>query len=117
MVHEEHLANSLIFGQNTRLIQSGSAHFQKPVSKSRVTLCHIKQCVLVCVCDCVLAQVFVCLWKGCKVYNTPSTSQSWLQRHMLTHSGDKPFKVSTHTITPISSFPIELFYTLPNVLF
>ncbi|KAI5945621.1 Zinc finger protein AEBP2 [Manis javanica] len=36
--------------------------------------------------------VFVCLWKGCKVYNTPSTSQSWLQRHMLTHSGDKPFK-------------------------
>lgn len=38
-------------------------------------------------------QVFVCLWKGCKVYNTPSTSQSWLQRHMLSHSGDKPFKV------------------------
>ncbi|XP_056455274.1 zinc finger protein aebp2-like isoform X2 [Gadus chalcogrammus] len=36
--------------------------------------------------------VFVCLWKGCKVYNTPSTSQSWLHRHMLTHSGDKPFK-------------------------
>ncbi|XP_068611292.1 zinc finger protein aebp2-like [Brachionichthys hirsutus] len=36
--------------------------------------------------------VFVCLWKGCKVYNTPSTSQSWLQRHMMTHSGDKPFK-------------------------
>ncbi|XP_029008714.1 zinc finger protein aebp2-like isoform X2 [Betta splendens] len=36
--------------------------------------------------------VFKCLWKGCKVYNTPSTSQSWLQRHMLTHSGDKPFK-------------------------
>ncbi|XP_040291372.1 zinc finger protein AEBP2 isoform X1 [Bufo bufo] len=36
--------------------------------------------------------VFICFWKGCKVYNTPSTSQSWLQRHMLTHSGDKPFK-------------------------
>ncbi|XP_029289739.1 zinc finger protein aebp2-like isoform X3 [Cottoperca gobio] len=36
--------------------------------------------------------VFVCRWKGCKVYNAPSTSQSWLQRHMLTHSGDKPFK-------------------------
>ncbi|XP_056605073.1 zinc finger protein AEBP2 isoform X2 [Triplophysa dalaica] len=36
--------------------------------------------------------VFVCLWKGCKVYNTPSTSHSWLQRHMLSHSGDKPFK-------------------------
>ncbi|XP_014876475.1 zinc finger protein aebp2-like isoform X1 [Poecilia latipinna] len=39
-----------------------------------------------------VTQVFVCLWKNCKVYNTPSTSQSWLQRHMLTHSGDKPFK-------------------------
>ncbi|KAM9309284.1 zinc finger protein AEBP2 [Pholidichthys leucotaenia] len=36
--------------------------------------------------------LFVCLWKGCRVYNTPSTSQSWLQRHMLTHSGDKPFR-------------------------
>ncbi|NP_001085340.1 zinc finger protein aebp2 [Xenopus laevis] len=36
--------------------------------------------------------VYVCYWKGCKVYNTPSTSHSWLQRHMLTHSGDKPFK-------------------------
>ncbi|XP_073418454.1 zinc finger protein AEBP2 isoform X2 [Dendrobates tinctorius] len=36
--------------------------------------------------------VFVCFWKGCKVYNRPSTSHSWLQRHMLTHSGDKPFK-------------------------
>lgn len=45
----------------------------------------------------VLLQVFVCLWKGCKVYNTPSTSQSWLQRHMLTHSGDKPFKVKAGT--------------------
>lgn len=44
-----------------------------------------------------VSQVFVCLWKGCKVYNTPSTSQSWLQRHMLTHSGDKPFKVKTTT--------------------
>ncbi|XP_041441695.1 zinc finger protein aebp2-like isoform X2 [Xenopus laevis] len=36
--------------------------------------------------------VYVCYWKGCKVYNTPSTSHSWLHRHMLTHSGDKPFK-------------------------
>ncbi|CDQ60696.1 unnamed protein product [Oncorhynchus mykiss] len=39
-----------------------------------------------------VCSVFVCLWKGCKVYNTPSTSQSWLQRHMVSHSGDKPFK-------------------------
>ncbi|CAM9101566.1 unnamed protein product [Lampetra fluviatilis] len=37
-------------------------------------------------------EVFVCLWKGCKVFNTPSSSHSWLQRHVLSHSGDKPFK-------------------------
>lgn len=53
-----------------------------------------KPCHMI-VCVCVCFQVFVCLWKGCKVYNRPSTSQSWLQRHMLTHSGDKPFKVVT----------------------
>ncbi|XP_076340622.1 uncharacterized protein LOC143241044 isoform X3 [Tachypleus tridentatus] len=35
---------------------------------------------------------FTCLWKGCKVYNRPSCSLSWLQRHMLTHGGNKPFK-------------------------
>ncbi|XP_076344088.1 uncharacterized protein LOC143244022 isoform X2 [Tachypleus tridentatus] len=35
---------------------------------------------------------FTCLWKSCKVYNRPSCSLSWLQRHMLTHGGNKPFK-------------------------
>ncbi|XP_022237774.1 zinc finger protein jing-like isoform X1 [Limulus polyphemus] len=35
---------------------------------------------------------FTCLWKGCKVYNRPSCSLSWLYRHMLTHGGNKPFK-------------------------
>ncbi|KAM6895266.1 uncharacterized protein FYW49_019209 [Xenentodon cancila] len=49
---------------------------------------HIRTCHV----DSQRGGVFVCLWKGCKVYNTPSTSQSWLQRHMLSHSGDKPFK-------------------------
>lgn len=57
-------------------------------------------------------QVFVCLWKGCKVYNTPSTSQSWLQRHMLTHSGDKPFKVNTHARTHNSPVSHESEYLL-----
>lgn len=38
------------------------------------------------------SEVFVCLWDGCKVYNKPSCSQSWLERHMLSHSGDKPFR-------------------------
>ncbi|MGH0146635.1 UNVERIFIED_CONTAM: hypothetical protein FKN15_019471 [Acipenser sinensis] len=60
--------------------------------------------------------VFVCLWKGCKVYNTPSTSQSWLQRHMLTHSGDKPFKVCggnpLHRMVLIKSEACIAIYTL-----
>lgn len=35
---------------------------------------------------------FVCLWDGCKVYNTPSMSATWLPKHVLTHCGDKPFR-------------------------
>ncbi|XP_072173293.1 zinc finger protein AEBP2-like [Diadema setosum] len=35
---------------------------------------------------------FVCLWDGCKVYNTPSMSETWLPKHVLTHCGDKPFR-------------------------
>ncbi|GAB6030262.1 hypothetical protein CHUAL_005939 [Chamberlinius hualienensis] len=38
------------------------------------------------------AESFVCLWEGCKVYNRASCSLSWLERHVLTHSGTKPFK-------------------------
>jgi len=35
---------------------------------------------------------YVCLWEGCKVFNIPSQKRSWLDRHILQHSGDKPFK-------------------------
>ncbi|OXA36629.1 Zinc finger protein jing [Folsomia candida] len=35
---------------------------------------------------------FVCLWEGCKVFNRKSSSRSWLERHVLYHSGNKPFK-------------------------
>lgn len=80
---------------------------------------HYNLCAFVCidfvirVCACMYpTQVFVCLWKGCKVYNTPSTSQSWLQRHMLTHSGDKPFKVNTHARTHNSPVSHESEYLL-----
>ncbi|XP_078612129.1 uncharacterized protein LOC144882294 [Branchiostoma floridae x Branchiostoma japonicum] len=34
----------------------------------------------------------VCLWQGCRVYNMPARSRSWLSRHVLQHSGDRPFK-------------------------
>lgn len=37
-------------------------------------------------------ETFVCLWIGCKVYDKKSCSKSWLDRHILSHSGDKPFR-------------------------
>ncbi|XP_046580019.1 zinc finger protein aebp2-like [Haliotis rubra] len=38
------------------------------------------------------SETFVCLWDGCKVYNKSSCSMSWLSRHIVCHSGHKPFK-------------------------
>jgi len=35
---------------------------------------------------------YVCLWEGCKVYGIRSQKRGWLDRHVLQHSGDKPFK-------------------------
>ncbi|KAL4704094.1 hypothetical protein ACJJTC_016352 [Scirpophaga incertulas] len=35
---------------------------------------------------------FVCLWERCKVRGKPSCSRLWLQRHTLSHGGNKPFK-------------------------
>ena len=37
-------------------------------------------------------ETFVCKWTSCKVYDRPSCSKAWLERHVLTHSGDKPFR-------------------------
>ena len=31
-----------------------------------------------------------CQWKGCKVFNKPSSSLSWLRNHVVVHSGSKP---------------------------
>lgn len=36
-------------------------------------------------------QSFVCLWNGCKVYNRPSCLLTWLERHIVSHLGDKPY--------------------------
>ncbi|KAI5641877.1 hypothetical protein NE865_05876 [Phthorimaea operculella] len=35
---------------------------------------------------------FVCLWMGCKVRGKPSCSRLWLERHAMSHGGNKPFK-------------------------
>lgn len=36
--------------------------------------------------------IFTCRWIGCKVYDRPSSSRSWLERHILLHGGSKPFR-------------------------
>ncbi|XP_026326766.1 zinc finger protein jing homolog isoform X2 [Hyposmocoma kahamanoa] len=35
---------------------------------------------------------YVCLWEACKVRGKPSCSRLWLERHALSHGGNKPFK-------------------------
>ncbi|RUS88679.1 hypothetical protein EGW08_003574, partial [Elysia chlorotica] len=37
-------------------------------------------------------KAYACLWADCKVYNKPSWSGSWLERHIVSHSGHRPFK-------------------------
>ncbi|XP_011306781.1 uncharacterized protein [Fopius arisanus] len=35
---------------------------------------------------------FVCYWQGCKVKGRTSCSRRWLERHVLSHGGNKPFR-------------------------
>ncbi|KAJ8249651.1 hypothetical protein COCON_G00228670 [Conger conger] len=85
-------------GRSTPAMMNGHASAASSSTKRVAYACCWDQCLACFQSSPDLAEhirglhVFVCLWKGCKVYNTPSTSQSWLQRHMLSHSGDKPFK-------------------------
>ncbi|KAE8612955.1 hypothetical protein XENTR_v10007519 [Xenopus tropicalis] len=92
-------------GRSTPAMMNGQSMISTSANKSLSYSCCWDQCQTTFSCSPDLADhirsfhvdgqhggVYVCYWKGCKVYNTPSTSQSWLQRHMLTHSGDKPFK-------------------------
>uniref|UniRef100_A0A2C9JLA7 C2H2-type domain-containing protein n=1 Tax=Biomphalaria glabrata TaxID=6526 RepID=A0A2C9JLA7_BIOGL len=37
-------------------------------------------------------ETYSCLWEDCKVFDKPSWSGSWLERHIVTHSGHRPFK-------------------------
>ncbi|CAD5117437.1 DgyrCDS6206 [Dimorphilus gyrociliatus] len=34
----------------------------------------------------------ICLWKGCKVFEKPSKLQAWLERHVISHVGNRPYK-------------------------
>ena len=35
---------------------------------------------------------YKCLWSGCKVFGKGSSSKTWLEKHVLTHGGNKPFQ-------------------------
>ena len=54
-----------------------------PVLMDHINSCHVHN---------QKGEKFVCLWDGCKVYDKKSSSRSWLERHILCHSGDKPFR-------------------------
>ena len=38
------------------------------------------------------SDLFFCFWKGCKVYNKPSSSYQWLVKHVNFHVGVRPFQ-------------------------
>ncbi|XP_065215084.1 uncharacterized protein LOC135841815 [Planococcus citri] len=38
------------------------------------------------------SETFICLWDGCKVFGRPSCSRTWLESHVLSHGGNKPYK-------------------------
>lgn len=40
---------------------------------------------------------YVCRWQGCKVQGRASSSRAWLERHVLTHVGHKPFRCIVET--------------------
>lgn len=40
---------------------------------------------------------YVCRWQGCKVQGRTSSSRAWLERHVLTHGGSKPFRCIVDT--------------------
>jgi hypothetical protein len=35
---------------------------------------------------------YKCFWEGCKVYGKGSSSKSWLEKHVMSHGGNKPFQ-------------------------
>lgn len=41
-------------------------------------------------------ETYVCEWSGCKVQGRTSCSRSWLERHVLSHAGNKPFRCIVH---------------------
>lgn len=40
---------------------------------------------------------YVCEWAGCKVQGRTSCSRTWLERHVLSHAGSKPFRCIVHS--------------------
>ena len=59
---------------------------------------------------------YVCEWEGCKVQGRTSSSRAWLERHVLTHGGNKPFRCIVESCDQrFSSQVICPFFCLLNV--
>lgn len=59
---------------------------------------------------------YVCLWVGCKVYARTSCSRSWLERHVLSHGGNKPFRCivdgcGQRFSSQVCTFSVYIFYS------
>lgn len=62
-----------------------------------------------------LSETFVCLWSDCKVFNKPSCSSSWLQRHILTHAGNKPLECIVQKCRQRFSSQVITFYNILTI--
>jgi hypothetical protein len=56
-------------------------------------------------------ETFVCLWSDCKVFNKPSCSRSWLERHVLSHGGNKPLQCIVQKCRQRFSSQVIIFIT------
>lgn len=60
------------------------------------------------------SETFVCLWADCKVFNKPSCSRSWLERHVLSHGGNKPLQCIVQKCRQRFSSQVTIFFFLCN---
>lgn len=56
------------------------------------------------------SETFVCLWADCKVFNKPSCSRSWLERHVLSHGGNKPLQCIVQKCRQRFSSQVTIFF-------
>ena len=60
---------------------------------------------------------YVCQWEGCKVQGRCSSSRAWLERHVLTHGGNKPFLCIVESCEQRFNSQVSSMFTLPRTMF